>query len=96
NAFKFSEPANTVQVPTHGTAQELVLEINNYGRGLTEEQCDRIAAYQQFDRNYYEQQGLGLGLVIARTLTEFNDGNFEIHSVIDGQTTVSVSLPLHA
>ncbi len=94
NACKFSEPGKTVHIATHGTAQELIIEIRNYGRGMTEEQCDRIAAYQQFDRNYYEQQGLGLGLVIARTLTELNHGHFEIHSIIDEHTTVSVSLPL--
>jgi two-component system sensor histidine kinase/response regulator len=94
NAFKFSQVNTTVQVATHGNDNMVVLEVTNEGRGMTETQISQIGAYQQFDRTVYEQQGLGLGLVIVRSLVEMNGGMFEIHSVPHQQTTVSVSLEL--
>ena len=41
------------------------LTITDRGRGLTDEEIGHIGAFQQFDRQKYEQQGLGLGLVLG-------------------------------
>jgi CheY-like chemotaxis protein len=94
NAFKFSQPGTPVQVATHGSAAMLVIEVTNVGRGMTDSQIARIGPYQQFDRNLYEQQGLGLGLMLVRTLAELTSGRLEIHSVPDQHMTVAVSLAL--
>jgi signal transduction histidine kinase len=47
----------------------------------------------QFERKLYDQQGSGLGLTIAKRLTQFHGGEFVIESVPDQQTIVTVSLP---
>jgi two-component system, sensor histidine kinase and response regulator len=94
NAFKFSDAGTTVQVTTHGHGTTLVIEVSNEGRGLSAANIAQIGAYQQFDRNVYEQQGLGLGLVIARALSELNQGYIKIQSVPNQQTTISASLTL--
>ena len=96
NAFKFSQAGTTVQVATHGNENILVLDVTNEGRGLTEQHISHIGAYQQFERDFYEQQGLGLGLVIVQNLTKMNHGMFEIRSVPNDQTTVSISLELQS
>ena len=48
----------------------------------------------QFDRERYEQQGLGLGLMIAKRLTEIHEGIFTVHSSQGSGTTVSLRFPL--
>jgi signal transduction histidine kinase len=48
----------------------------------------------QFERRFYEQQGAGLGLIIARRLAELHGGDLTIESVVGRQTTVQFTLPL--
>jgi signal transduction histidine kinase len=42
----------------------------------------------------YEQQGSGLGLTVARRLTEIHGGHVAFESEYGKGTTVTVSLPL--
>jgi signal transduction histidine kinase len=42
----------------------------------------------------YEQQGVGLGLVISKMLTELHDGVFSIESEPGKHTRITVALPL--
>ncbi len=44
----------------------------------------------QFERKRYEQQGSGLGLIIARLLAQMNGGEFTIESVPKQGTSVTV------
>ena len=70
NAFKFSKAGAAVEVTLHVSDNLLVLKVVDHGRGLGTEQIQKIGAYMQFDRKTHEQQGLGLGLTIAKRLTE--------------------------
>ncbi len=92
NGLKFSDPGTTVHVTTTREEGMLVLTVADAGRGMTPEQIGKISALQQFDRNYYEQQGAGLGLTIARLLAEIHGGKVEITSR-SGATSVRVLLP---
>jgi len=47
----------------------------------------------QFDRRMHEQQGLGLGLTIARRLTELHGGTLTIQSQKEAGTTIVLKLP---
>jgi signal transduction histidine kinase len=94
NAFKFSEPGTPVGLATTIGEREFVLSVRNQGRGMTGEQIANQGAYLQFERSFYEQQGSGLGLEIARRLTKLYQGELAIESVPSESITVRVVLPV--
>ena len=57
-----------------------LITIKDNGRGMSEDQIKKIHMFMQFDRERHEQQGLGLGLMIARRLTEIHGGNIRVIS----------------
>ncbi len=93
NAFKFSRAGTPVQVSSRAAEGTLTITIADQGRGMTPQQIAQVAAYVQFERERYEQQGMGLGLVLSRRITELHGGQFTITSAPGQQTTVRVVLP---
>lgn len=92
NAFKFSVPGTPVRVTAGPEGPVYIIRVTDSGRGMTAEQIKIIGAYMQFDRWFYEQQGTGLGLTIARRLAEIYGGELVIDSVPDESTTITVRL----
>jgi signal transduction histidine kinase len=82
-----------VKVTTSEVPNQLVLTVNDRGRGFSADQMSRIGAYMQFDRKMQEQQGQGLGLSIAKRLTELHGGTLTIQSENGAGTSVIVKLP---
>ena len=70
-----------------------MLKVADQGRGMTSAQVANIGAYMQFERKLYEQQGTGLGLILARRLAEAYGGTLSIGSSPMHGTTISVMLP---
>jgi len=95
NAFKFSEPGSPVRVTLAESPQggAVTLSVSDKGRGFNAEQITRIGAYMQFDRKLHEQQGLGLGLTIAKRLVELHGGTFTIVSDKESGTVISARFP---
>lgn len=94
NAFKFSQAGSLVRVALAADGNEAVLTIADGGRGLDPEHIRKVGAYMQFERKFHEQQGLGLGLTIARRLVEVHGGSLVLHSERTQGTTVTVKIPL--
>jgi len=94
NAFKFSDTGKQVRVSTVTSGDNCVLTISDSGRGMTTEQLSNIGPHMQFDRKTYEQQGSGLGLIIARRLTELLGGQMTLESQAGKGTTVRVSFAM--
>ena len=94
NAFKFSKTGAQVRVMTTREGDRGVLTVSDRGRGMTKEQISRIEAYTQFDRAQYEQQGLGLGGIIASLLTLWEGGELSIASEPQRGTTVTIRFRL--
>src|SRR5437879_318430 len=93
NAFKFSTLGSPVQVQSVTGNGTFVLRIADQGRGMKSEHIAEVGAYMQFERKIYEQQGSGLGLTIAKRLTELHGGELSIQSELGIGTTVEVTLP---
>lgn len=80
NALKFSAARTPVHIRTETQARSYTIAIIDQGRGMSPEELQTIGAYIQFERRYYEQQGMGLGLVIASLLTQLEGGELTIES----------------
>ncbi|HMJ88597.1 MAG TPA: hybrid sensor histidine kinase/response regulator [Candidatus Acidoferrum sp.] len=93
NAFKFSNRGTPVRIVGALEGQRYVVHITNLGRGMTPQQIGSVAPHVQFEREKFEQQGAGLGLIIAKRLTELNGGTFVIQSTPNVETTVTISFP---
>lgn len=95
NALKFSQPGDPVTV--HGTfvdAFHYAFTVTDAGRGFPMERREQIAAFVQFDRDLHEQQGLGLGLAIARRFAALVGGSLTLEPGPQGRgTCVRLILP---
>ncbi|MBA3868070.1 MAG: hybrid sensor histidine kinase/response regulator [Anaerolineae bacterium] len=92
NALKFSTSGTPIEITGKSNDGKYTLSIRDQGRGMTVEQISRIGAYMQFERKIYEQQGLGLGLILAKRLAELYSDELTIVSELGHGTTVSIQL----
>ena len=96
NALKFSsEPKKIIVIGKTYNAKYYKIIIRDFGIGLTANELKKINAAEQFNREKKEQQGLGLGLYLSKTITKKLNGLFSIISEKDVGTTISIFLPLH-
>jgi signal transduction histidine kinase len=94
NAFKFSQSGSKVTVSLVPAQGGVALTVSDHGRGFSTEHITKVGAYMQFDRKMQEQQGLGLGLTIAKRLTELHGGTLTIQSEPGVDTKVTLKLPV--
>jgi K+-sensing histidine kinase KdpD len=94
NAFKYSANGTKVSVSDRLNENYWILTIQDMGRGMTANQIANIGGYMQFNRQFYEQQGMGLGLVLAKTLVEAYGGYINIHSEENLGTKIAIAIPL--
>ncbi len=90
NAFKFSEKGSSVVVSILSNDTSTMFSITDNGKGMTQEQISSIGAFMQFNRKIHDQQGSGLGLIIAKRITELHGGELNIISSLDEGTKVNI------
>lgn len=88
NALKFSERGQKIRISSGIENNFAYFEIADEGRGISPEKLRSIDTLTQFEREVYEQQGVGMGLVIARRLVELHDGRMTIDSEVGKGTKV--------
>ena len=93
NAFKFSDVGTSVSISLEQKGNHLFLFVSDQGRGMTKEQIEDVGGYMQFDRKVYEQKGFGLGLVLAKRITELYGGELIIKSSPGEGTTLVALIP---
>ena len=95
NAIKFTPPGGEIEVHVEHAGDSAVLEVRDTGIGLDPEEAERL-----FDRFYrttraVESQipGTGLGLYIARAITEAHGGRISAGARRGGGTVFRIELP---
>ena len=96
NAIKFTEPGGQVLFRTWSCPDTgIVFQIKDTGIGIAPDDIPfALAPFRQIDdslRRKYE--GTGLGLPLAKTLTELHGGTLDLQSRLGVGTTVTVRLP---
>jgi signal transduction histidine kinase len=94
NAMKFSQAGTPIVVEVKKNKNECVIAIRDEGRGMSASQIKNIGAFTQFDREMYEQQGIGLGFSIIARIVDLFKGSMTIKSEPAKGTLVTLALPL--
>jgi signal transduction histidine kinase len=91
NACKFSRQGTPISVELSADGR---LSITDTGRGMRAEEIECIGTFKQFNRKMYEQQGLGLGLVLVQKLIARCEAKCSIKSQPGEGTEVQIAFPL--
>jgi two-component system cell cycle sensor histidine kinase PleC len=96
NAVKFTAEGGTVRISAQPNARgDLVVAIRDTGCGIPPEYLDRVLQpfNQLEDHLTRENEGVGLGLPLARALIGMHDGELTLTSEVGVGTLVEVTLP---
>jgi signal transduction histidine kinase len=97
NAIKFTPAKKKIDVKIASALEQgaVEIEIADTGAGMPEQHIERMfQPFQQMDSSMRRQfSGLGLGLAVARRLTDFVGGSLRIQSRQDVGTHVLLSIP---
>jgi len=96
NAIKYSPKGSAVHVVSEVQGRSLILSVKDEGVGMNEE-----AVKNAFTRFYRAEEsrstaGYGLGLSIAKKITEAHHGKIAIESVVGEGSTFTVTLPIES
>ena len=95
NAMAFSPKDQPIIVAQSADSEQVTLSISDKGPGIPEDkQGTLFRRFQQVEREKHEQQGIGVGLYLARSIVEANGGELAIDSAEGQGTTVTVRFPL--
>jgi signal transduction histidine kinase len=96
NAVKFTEPGGSVAVELTGDARQCSIVVSDTGIGISPEFLPHIfERFRQADQSTTrEHGGLGLGLAIAKEITELHGGLLKASSTGSGQgSRFTLTLP---
>jgi CheY-like chemotaxis protein len=94
NAFKFSNQGTKISVQAEQKEDTYIIHITDSGTKIKAEELRRYESFTQFNRNKYEQQGLGTGLAIAKSIIGLYKGEIIFTDNIPTGICVALKLKL--
>ena len=91
NATQAMEPGGTLTVRSREEGEEIVIEVEDTGKGIAPESLARI-----FDPGFTTKErrvGMGLGLAISRQIIDHHGGSIAVESTVGVGTKFTVRLP---
>jgi two-component system sensor histidine kinase/response regulator len=96
NAAAFSASNGEVVLTEWASDGMAWITISDSGPGIAEEDLERVfEPFYQANRRRFEQQGIGLGLPLAKGIVEAHGGSLELQSRVGQGTLVTLCLPLY-
>lgn len=92
NAIKYSNNNGVVRITSDTCGDSLVVTVSDTGIGISNRNLPNL--FQPFTR-FTTNNGTGLGLYIAKTLTDQLAGKITVHSVLDEGSTFTCEIPNH-
>ncbi|MCZ4410551.1 ATP-binding protein [Cryomorphaceae bacterium 1068] len=94
NAFKFTPHGKSIELKLTENNAHAIITVTDTGKGIPDEQLDRL-----FDRFYQIQKsefqpGTGIGLSIAKEITRLHKGEIRVESKEGVGTCFTVTLPI--
>jgi signal transduction histidine kinase len=80
NALKFSPSGTNVNVRGSVNGEIYEFTISDQGPGISEKNALSVGVMRQFEREQNEQQGMGMGLVIAYSFANLSGGKLTLES----------------
>lgn len=94
NAVRFSPSDGTVRIETEPTEGRARIHVTDHGPGIPKQLLARLfVPFDQLGADAGREGGAGLGLVLARRLTEAMHGTLELDSFVGVGTHITVTLP---
>jgi len=95
NALQHTPPEGTIQIMTSTAEDVVMIEVQNSGDGVRPEDLPHIfERFYRGDPARTRQNGAGVGLAIARSITEAHGGQIEVESTPGEGAQFRVRLPL--
>ena len=96
NAIKYNRPNGTVTLRLEAQGDEMLLSVEDTGRGLTGDEVSHLfEKYFRARSNEKTASGTGLGLSICKKIVEGHHGAISVQSQLNLGTTFIVRLPLN-
>ena len=93
NAVKYSEPGGTVEVSLKQNEMYMKLQVRDYGIGIEEGEENQIFRRFYRGRRVTVQEGIGIGLYLAREIMNLH-GGFMTAKKMDPGLLIEVNLPV--
>ena len=93
NAIKFSLPLQQIHILLQRNKRFIILKIKDQGKGIPQKDLAKIfEGFFKGDTNGHEE-GMGVGLLVAKHIIEHHKGKLNITSKENKGTTIEVKLP---
>lgn len=95
NAMAFSPKDETVVVTQKRDGKMVAISITDKGPGIPQDRmADLFRRFNQVERERHDQQGIGMGLYLAKSIIDMHGGSLELDTHEGVGTTITVRMPI--